>query len=111
MTGLFLTPLEATVLNFMHAHHAAEGVEPASHSGVKWRKNTGGGRYVGLASPSIVSLPDGFLGLDGHIIEMDGLPFGLMCVAVIESGRMIELEFTPVGDVAWDGVERPWRIV
>ena len=105
------TPLESALLNRFHELYHANGFPAAKVVRVIRRENTGGGRYVDIASDERVHLDDGYIDLEGKFIEMNGIPNGMMAVAVIKDGRLTTLEFTVYGGDYWDGVERGWKFV
>jgi hypothetical protein len=103
--------LETAVLDRFHQLYQAKGFPPASSIGVVRRENTGGGRYEDLESDAPVQMDDGYLDLDGGLIEMDGLPNGMMAVVLVRGARVKTLELAVYGGDFWDGEERPWKIV
>jgi len=103
--------LETAVLERLHEVHRAVGFPPAKSIRVLRRENTGGGRYVDIDADAEVQMNDGYLDLGGGFIEMEGLPSGMMAVALVQNRRLKVLEFTVYGGDTWDGKERGWKIV
>ena len=105
------TALETAVLERLHEVHRAAGFPPARLVQVLKRENTGGGRYVDVASDAELLVSDGYIDLGGSFIEMDGLPNGMMAVALVQDRRLRILEFRVYGGDIWNGEERAWKIV
>ena len=103
--------LEAAVLDRFHQLYEAKGFPPSDLISATRRENTGGGRYTDLECNTLVQMDDGYVDLGGSLIEMAGLPNGMMAVVRIDGGRIKTLEFTVYGGDDWDGVERGWKIV
>ena len=103
--------LETAVLEHLHHLYRAQGFPPAASVRVLRRENTGGGRYVDLECDKTVRIEDGYIDLGGSYIEMEGIPHGMMAVALIKNGYLTMLEFTVYGGHQWSGDERGWKIV
>jgi hypothetical protein len=103
--------LETAVLERFHHLYREKGFPSAESIRVLGRANTGGGRYVDLECLGPVQLDDGYIDLGGSYIEMEGLPNGMMAVALIKDSRVRTLEFTVYGGDSWSGEERDWKIV
>jgi hypothetical protein len=74
------------------------------------RENTGVGRYTHFDDRHQQPLPDGCYAAQGKLLEMEGIPHGMMFVVHVARGFIDYLEIaTYVG--AWDGIERAWTIV
>lgn len=105
------TPLEAALLKTFHRLYGARGFPSPERVRVRSRENTGAGRYVDLEAEVAESeLDDGYLDLGGSLIEMEGIPNGLMAVAHIKDRRPDQLEIAVYGNDPWDGEERKWSI-
>lgn len=104
-----LTPLEQEVLRAFEAEFGGIGFPPPEAFMVTGRENTGAGRFTDLVSEAQVS-HKGPCGLSA-IIQMDGLQHGLGALVFLSEGKPDALELHLWGDDAWDGVERPWKIV
>ena len=111
MTGESLTSLESSVLEVFCAQYEGEGFPSVHEIFVVSRQNTGAGRVIKLSSSRPLSCPDGYLDMGGHFIEMSGIEHGLMAVVAVVHSLAAELEIATYGDVAWDGVEREWKII
>ena len=111
MNALPISALEGAVLDCFHQLYQSKGFPQVSSIRVRRRENTGGGRYVELASDQQSQLDDGYVDLGGRFIEMGGVPNGLMAVVLVKDGRVQVLEFTVYGGDFWDGEEREWKIV
>jgi hypothetical protein len=105
------SPLEAAVLDRLHELYKTKGFPSAESIRVLRRDNTGGGRYVEVECSARVQIDDGYIDLGGSYIEMDGLPNGMMAVALVKDGRVTMIEFTVYGGDSWSGEERAWKIV
>ena len=105
------TALESAVLDRFHRLYQTHGFPPAESIGVLRRENTGSGRYVDLECDALLSLEDGYIDLAGSLIEMAGLPNGMMAVVFVQEGHPTFLELTVYGGDSWNGEERDWRIV
>jgi len=111
MTDKSLTSLEVAILEIFHAQYGRQGFPSVHEVSVVSRKNTGAGRLVKLSSDRPLSCPDGYLDMGGHFIEMSGIEHGLMAVVAVVHSLVAELEIATYGDIAWDGVERVWKII
>jgi hypothetical protein len=111
MNTLQQTALETEVLGRLYELHHASGFPSAASIRVLRRENTGGGRYLDLDSDALVHIVDGYIDLGGKFIQMNGLPNGMMAVALVKKQRLKTLEFTVYGGDHWDGEEREWKIV
>lgn len=105
------TPLEMTTLDFFHRKYSKEGFPHPSDVEIVERLNTGSGRRVVLKTPATIKGFSGYLDMQGHFIEMDGLEQGLMATVSVDDGAIDELEFSVYGEHVWDGGEKSWRIV
>jgi hypothetical protein len=105
------TALEAAILDRLHDLYDARGFPPEPSIRVLRRENTGSGRYVALESDARVQIVDGYIDLGGSFIEMNGLPNGMMAVALVKDKRLMTLEITVYGGDSWNGDEREWKIV
>jgi hypothetical protein len=110
MSDVDPTPLERSLLGIFHQLHGAEGFPSPSEVSVISRENTGGGRYVSLKCADRCELSDGHYDLGGKYIEMAGIPHGMMAVARVAGGHLVEIEIAVYGDYHWDGSEREWSI-
>jgi hypothetical protein len=75
------------------------------------RDNTGVGRFVDLRHSSGRRLADGIYECRGHIVEMEGVDFGIDFAVCVVEGRIDHLELVTCSPSGWDGVERPWKLV
>lgn len=105
------TELEVDTLEFFSQAYASKGFPKPSAIEVLERMNTGSGRRVVLKTASVIDGYSGYLDMQGHFIEMDGLEFGLMATISVEKGVIDELEFSVYGGQIWNGEETCWRIV
>jgi hypothetical protein len=102
------TRLESALLNLFHELHANVGFPPPSDIAIVSRENTGGGRYVALRVARNTEIPDGYYDMGGRLIEMPGIPNGLMAVARVTDGVLAEIEIAVYGGDHWDGSEQEW---
>jgi hypothetical protein len=106
-----LTPLEAEILGRLHRCFGKQGFPDISDIRVLNRRNTGVGQYVDLESSAHIDLADGNLGVGKYShLQMEGIPSGMTMLVLITKNRLVHIELVTMGDEAWDGVERPWRI-
>ena len=55
-------------------------------------------------------MSDGYYDVGGKYIEIEGVPHGMMAVARVAGGMLVEIEMTVYGGYSWDGIERQWCI-
>jgi hypothetical protein len=103
-----LSSLERTLLELVAKEHWPKF--RVSEVTVTRREPTGVGCYVYLRDMAEQVLPNGIYALGTHFIEMDGIRNGLFFSFLVANERIHYLELVTVGDDAWDGVERTWRI-
>lgn len=104
-----LTALERECLACVAAQHWP-GLD-LSNFRVSKREDTGVGRYVAFQGQSSEFLKDGVYEPNGHVIDMEGLEFGLNFAVCVVDRRIDHLELVTCSPGGWDGVERRWRIV
>jgi hypothetical protein len=106
---VILTPLEREVLQAFLTEFGAAGFPAPDSIAVTARENTGVGRFTHLAAGARIS-HESPCGLSAKI-EVEGLAHGLGALVFLADGQPEMLELHLWGDDAWDGVERPWKIV
>lgn len=103
-----LSPLERECVRVVAAAHwpdlSLDGLV------VRSRENTGVGRFVGILDRNQQLLPDGVYEAAGRVVEMEGLPLGLDFALCVCDGHLDHLELVSPG-AAWDGIDRPWRML
>ena len=111
MSSLEPTSLESALFREFHVLYSQDGFPPPQEISILKRENTGAGRYLTLSSTRASGLEDGYLDLGGKFIEMQGIPNGMMAVAIIANGSVTQLEIAVYGGDPWDGSERSiWAI-
>src|SRR5919106_1265102 len=103
-----LSPLEVDVLSAFYELYRDRGFPRPDKVTVRQRANTGTGRYVDLTANELLQIDDGYIDLGGRVIEMEGIPNGIMATVAIVEGKLDQLELAVYGDDAWDGEEREW---
>lgn len=111
INGGELTGMESALLRRFWELYGSYGFPVPDQVIFVGRKDTGGGRYLTLASDSELHMKDGYYDLGGAFVELDCLQDGLMAVVAVENSRLRCLEITPYGDVGWNGDEAGWRVV
>lgn len=104
-----LSPLEQAVVNAV-ARENWPGFRVECLR-VKKREQTGVGRYVYFEDLCNQALIDGYYGVQGRSVEIQGIEGGIYFVIDVFISRINYLELVTGGSDTWDGVERYWRIV